>query len=297
MTTPRKDVPSTINGSPKTVNSRSGKSYNWVAKCGAVQRIKRDIHAHQKQCPICMSMIKTGPSAGKERKMHCGEIVKTHKKAKEHYQQCDKCQQIRREIRVQTCKKLEHTPEMRKKYSETAKKTAARADIQQQRAQRLKKWRDTHPEQFEQIRAKAHASPKLSKLEMGLEPHLTKIGFIRNTQLRCQTKKKQVDFVNRQKKMVIEIDGPWHFLPIRSEENLLQVQARDRMLNQEIMRRSWRLIRLSMQGFKGKSGELISPSLSELLRVIDDGSWEGIRCYGSLYEPLSWDGIKVTILK
>lgn len=297
MTAAKKNVPSTTNGSLKKGSSRSGKSYNWVAKCGAVQRIKRDIHAHQKQCPICMSMIKTGPSAGKERKMYCGIVIKTHKKAREHFQQCVECQKIRREIRVKTCKELEHTPAMRQKYSETAKKTAVRPDIQQQRAQRLKQWRDTHPKEFQKIQAKAHASPKLSKLEMWLEPHLNKQGFTRNTQLRCQTERKQIDFINRQKKMVIEVDGPWHFLPIHSEENLQRVQKRDRMLNREIMRRSWRLIRISMQGFKGNSGELISPSLPQLLQIIDDGSWEGIRCYGSLYEPLLWDGIKVTILK
>lgn len=323
-------VPLTTNGSPTKDNNRSGKSYKWaarcgvvlptqrtmkahqkeclncldkkkkyvwIAKCGAEQRTKRDIHAHQKQCPICLSMIHTGPSSGKTRIMSCGVEMKTRKKISEHLKTCTVCQQARREIRVQTCKNLEHTAEMREKYSQTAKKTSARSDIKQQRAEVLKKWREDHPEEFNAIRAKAHASPKLSKMEMWLEPHLIPQGFIRNTQLRCQQERKQIDFIHRQQKLVIEVDGPWHFLPIKSEEYLQKVQARDQILNQEILRRSWRLIRLSMQCFKGNSGELISPNLQQLIKLINDGSWEGIRCYGSLYEQRSWDGIKVMISK
>lgn len=211
-----------------------------------------------------MSMIRTGPSAGKEKLMYCGAVIKTRKKeASAHFQSCEACQAIRKEIRVRTCKKLEHTPKMRRKYSETAKKTAARPAIQQARAER----------------------------------YLAAIGFLHNTRLRCQKERKQIDFVHRQKDIVIEIDGPWHFSPIQSESHLQKVQAHDRMLNQEIIRRSWRLIRLSMQCFKGKSGELIFPNLSQLIAVIEDGSWEGIRCYGSLYEQRSWGGVKVMILK
>jgi very-short-patch-repair endonuclease len=229
--------------------------------------------------------------------MYCGEVVRTRKKISEHFKTCAVCQQARRDIRVETCKNLEHTPKMRAKYSETAQKTAIRPEIQQQRAKCLKRWRDAHPDEFQAIRDKAHASPKLSKMEMWLEPHLTPLGFVRNIRLRCQQERKQVDFVNRQQKIAIEVDGPWHFLPINSEERLQQVQMRDRMLDREILHRSWRLIRLSMQCFKGNSGELIYPEPNQLIHVINDTCWEGIRCYGDLYAPLSWDGIKVMILK
>ncbi len=268
-----------------------------MSKCGEKQPTKRALHAHQKQCSKCLSMIRSGPSSGKERTMYCGTVVRTKKKASEHYQNCQVCHAKRREIRAETCKKLEHTPEMRQKYSETAKKTSSRPDIQQERAARLKAWREQHPEAFREIRAKAYASPKLSKLENWLEPHLDQWGFTRNVQLRCGKKRKQADFVNREKKIVIEVDGPWHFFPIRSQEHLENVQQRDRMLDEEILRRSWRLIRLSMQNFKGKSGELFSIRLEELFAMISDETWVGIRCLGSLYEQLSLDADKVMILK
>jgi very-short-patch-repair endonuclease len=136
-------------------------------------------------------------------------------------------------------------------------------------------------------------------MEMWLEPHLVEKGFIRNVRLRCGAERifKQVDFVSREQKIVIEVDGPWHFLPIRSAENLATIQARDHLLHQEIMVRQWRLIRLSMEGFKSNTGALITPDLATLFSKIDDNTWTGVLCFGSLYEPLSWDGIKVTILK
>lgn len=229
--------------------------------------------------------------------MYCGIIVRTWAKSKEHFQNCPRCQELRREIRVNTCKNLKHTEAMRKKYSENAKKTASRPEIQEERASRLKQWREDHPELFDAIRAKAHASPKLSKMENWLALRLMPHGFIRNTRLDCGRILKQVDFINHTLKIAIEVDGPWHFLPVRSQKSLMTVQRRDRILDREILTRSWRLIRLSMERFKSNSGELISPSLDHLLAVAAAGDWTGIRCYGSLYESLSWDGIKVTILR
>lgn len=231
--------------------------------------------------------------------MYCGTIIKTRKKQQAHFQTCLICQEKRRDIRIQTCKDLVHTEQMREKYSQTAKKTSLRSDVQQERAKQLKRWREAHPEEFAAIRHKAHASPKRSKMESWLAPHLLEKGFVRNVRLRCGAERivKQVDFVCREQKIVIEIDGPWHFLPIRSTQQLLIVQKRDRMLHQEMMTRNWRLIRLSMECFKGNTGELRTLSLNTLFEKIDDASWQGIWCFGSLYEPLSWDGIKVTISK
>lgn len=228
--------------------------------------------------------------------MYCGEVVRTRKKASEHFQNCSVCQELRRQVRIKTCKELKHTPEMRKTYSETAKKTSKRKDIQEERADRLRAWREQNPEKFAAIRDKAHASPKRSKMEAWLEPHLSAIGFTRSGRLTCGNTRKQVDFINRRLHMVIEVDGPWHFLPIRSPDSLHEVQVRDRMLEREILKRSWKLIRLSMECFK-TNGELISPNLEQLLGILMDGKWNGILCFGSLYESVPWGGIKVTISK
>jgi formate dehydrogenase maturation protein FdhE len=125
------DVPQTTSGLPMTGKSRCGKSYEWITKCGVHVPRKRDISTHQTQCPICMSQIRSGPSAGKDTVMYCGVIMKTRKNQQAHFQTCEVCQEKRRDIRVQTCKDLVHTEEMRQKYSESAKKTAVRSDVQE----------------------------------------------------------------------------------------------------------------------------------------------------------------------
>lgn len=292
----KKFVPSTTNGSHRKGRSPSGKSSNWVSRCGVKFPTQRAVHAHQRECPVCIGMIHSGPTAGKERVMHCGAVVRTRKKASEHFQSCLICQELRRRIRMETGKNLTHTQEMRQKYSETAKRTSARPEIQKVRAARLKIWRDNNPAEFEAIREKAHASPKRSKMEMWLEPHLEILGFSRNGRISCGQLRKQVDFVNARLRIAIEVDGPWHFLPIQSAENLQRVQQRDRLLDQEILNRSWRLIRLSMECFK-THGELIKPRLEELQAVIKTDDWVGIRCFGGLYEHVFWAGIKVMISK
>ena len=297
MTEQLKNQPSTTNGLPDTGSSRSGKSYNWKSKCGEPMPTKRAIHAHQKQCPRCMSMIRSGPSSGKLRTMYCGVTVRTRKNASEHYQNCSDCQKIRQDIRVQTCKELQHTPAMKQRYSETAKRTSARSDIQAQRAEQLKRWRDANPEAFMEITRKAQGSPKRSKMETLLEPWLTELGFTRNVQLRAEGQRKQVDFVNRLTGTVIEVDGPWHFLPIRGSAYLGKVQQRDRMLDREILARSWRMIRISMQHFKSHTGEVDPTVWQQVQTLLQHQTESGIWCFGSLYESVSWDGVKVTILK
>ena len=100
----KKDALLTTSGLPMMDKSLFGKSYLWVCKCGVVVPRKRDISTHQKQCPICMSQIRTGPSSGKDIVMYCGELVKTRKNQQIHFQTCPDCYVKRREIRVQTCK-------------------------------------------------------------------------------------------------------------------------------------------------------------------------------------------------
>jgi very-short-patch-repair endonuclease len=189
---------------------------------------------------------------------------------------------------------------MRQKYSETAKKTSARPEIQKARAIPLKKWREKNPEKFQEIIIKAQSSPKKdSRMEVWLIAQVKHMGFVRNTRIDCSGSKKQIDLIHRDSKTIIEVDGVWHFLPIHGTEVLEKTQKRDRMLDAEIIKRSWRLIRLSMENFNSHTGELGKAgfTLFQLLKVIQDLEWTGVRCYGSLYESLSWGSVKVTILK
>jgi very-short-patch-repair endonuclease len=120
-------------------------------------------------------------------------------------------------------------------------------------------------------------------MEAWLEPYMKSWGFERNKKMRCVSVQKQVDFINREKGIVIEVDGPWHFLPLHGEEVLKRVQKRDLLLEKEVLRRqSWTLIRLGMDNFKS-SGELIGISLDNLSEMIKCKS-PGIYKVGKLYD-------------
>jgi very-short-patch-repair endonuclease len=118
---------------------------------------------------------------------------------------------------------------------------------------------------------------KKSRLESCLAPFLMAMGYVRDVQIRCGAKRKQVDFVNRRAKAVVEIDGPWHFLPVSGDEKLRKTQVRDRMLETEIDRRHWSLVRVSMENFV-RSGHSIKIDLHELLSIIKGHE----RCPGTL---------------
>ncbi len=113
----------------KSKEAQHGGIYTWVSKCGEKQLTKRALQAHQKQCSKCLSMIQSGPSSGKERTMYCGAVVRTKKKASEHYQNCQVCHAKRREIRIETCKKLEQ--------GDHYKTSILGSDVSEERKQRI----------------------------------------------------------------------------------------------------------------------------------------------------------------
>jgi very-short-patch-repair endonuclease len=224
----------------------------------------------------------------------------TNAEAKKHRKGCQLCQQIRKAIRKKTRSMSNQSEYMRKKASEAAKITSARPDIQQQRAERLASWRKANPEAFLEIQMKAHASPKKSKMENWLEPILEKIGFQRNMRFYCGQTRKQVDFQNKSLKVLVEVDGPWHFIPLNGDEVLQRTQMRDRILDAEILhRRKWKLVRISMENFKN-SGEIDS---EERLRLFEDvilGKMYAkykIVCIGGLYESNMLENDQVMILR
>ena len=140
--------------------------------------------------------------------------------------------------------------EARMKSSITAKKTSARKDIQIERANRLARWREQNPEKMKEITQKAQATPKRSKIEAEIGTLIYPLGFQRNVHIDCGDKvSKQVDFMNSEKRMLVEVDGPWHFLPVKGEIYLARVKARDQLLEDWVTKNQWCLIRISMDCF------------------------------------------------
>jgi hypothetical protein len=192
------------------------------------------------------------------------------------------------------------SPERKKIFSDTAKKTSARREIQLQRAERLKAWREREPKKFLAIVDKLVASPKNSNAEAWMRLYL---GW-ESGQVSCATIRKQVDFISPDGMVWLEVDGFWHFFdvththprwPSRNQPRLATVQERDAMLNAEARRRGVMLIRLS-NVFRNHTGELKDEWkgwLTAMLRCPQPGVW----CVGKLYDGVPWASDGCTILK
>ena len=96
-------------------------------------------------------------------------------------------------------------PDRKKKFSESARKTSARPEIQAARAANLKQWREENPEKFAKCTEAAWKSPKLSRMENWLRNQLD----WKSERVRCGVDRKSVDFVNGM--IWIEVDGFYHF--------------------------------------------------------------------------------------
>lgn len=145
-----------------------------------------------------------------------------------------------RSIRSETLSKLNKTEKFRKKASETAKKTSKREGVLDKRTQQLKDWRENNPEKFSKILSKLHSryqskpEKELFDLIKNLFPYLN---FKRNQQLfnekfiSNKTKRKQIDILSKNNKIIIEFDGKLHFENIKNWNQLNDYKKRDQELN------------------------------------------------------------------
>ncbi len=251
--------------------------------CSSIFPSKRQLTFHRQKETQCYSPV-GAPSKKDGSKTRCGIIFKTQKERNIHYRFCKDCTKIKRQNIKKRMLKHNKSEFMRKIASETAIITSSREDIKKQRAIPLKKWRDVNPgKQIEYIKM-AQKAGKKSTMENWLEPILKVLGFRRNGNIKCNGIQKQIDFTN-DKEIIIEIDGPWHFLPIHGETILLDTQRRDQLLNNEILKRKWILIRLSMDLFVSKSGRLRDIKVLEEIANIIEKRIPGIYKIGKMYEP------------
>ena len=206
------------------------------SRCGEKFLTKSEITIHQRTCARCRQLAwKKTPKTYSTR---CGVEFHLQRERDEHLRFCPICTDIKKQniqLRMEILNKENLSPERKKIFSETAKKTAQRPEIIAQRANNLKKWREANPEKFAKITEAAWKSPKKSRMENWLREQLK----WNSERIRCGEERKQVDFVKD--KIWIEVDGFYHFFEHSSNsENqfrLLKVQKRDKMLNEECVKR------------------------------------------------------------
>lgn len=152
---------------------------------------------------------------------------------------------------------------MRKKSSETAKKTSARPEILEQRSANLKKWRDENPDEFYDKCISSMMNSWQSKPERELFRVVSdykEYEFKRNQRLKSElfvskTKIKQVDFGDRKRRVYFEFDGLLHFENKLRSYNFELSQTKDKLLNEHIVKHGWVLIRVGYDQFSYRKSD------------------------------------------
>lgn len=188
---------------------------------------------------------------------------------------------------------LNKSPEYKQKISNTAKNTSSRPEILQQRSERLKNWRDKNPEEFYtkctfKMINTWHSKPEKTLFEFlltlsGFDFKFNK--FIKSSDFDWSSKRKQMDVADIEKRIYIEFDGIYHFKDIFGK--LSQIQHRDKMLENLIIKNKWLLIRVSYDQFIYKNSSensYFEPScLEEIIRIIKTAE-PGVFKIGKKYE-------------
>lgn len=199
-----------------------------------------------------------------------------------------------RERRSKLLGSLNKTDAFRKKASETAKKTSARKDIQQNRAAQLKRWRDNNrQEHYSRCTANMHkykSKPEkiLCSIVSSQYPDKNFINnkFIKDDSFLCvnKTGNKQVDIISFSVSIAIEFDGILHFKEIWPD-SLRKINMKDRLFCNYCIDKNITLIRVSLDTYSYKSGQGFSQSTLDKLKSIIDNPTPGIHFVGK-----SWNG-------
>jgi len=166
-----------------------------------------------------------------------------------------------RKRRAKVMSDVNRSDVMRKKSSETAKKTSARKDIQEARAAQLKRWRDNNPDEFYDKCISKMLTCWNSKPEILLYDSVkghSGYSLKRHRKIRSplfnRYKQRDVDIGDSDKRVYIEFDGPLHFKQT-SMKQLDGVREKDRLLDEHIIKHGWTLIRVSYDQFSYRKSD------------------------------------------
>jgi hypothetical protein len=154
---------------------------------------------------------------------------------------------------------------MRKKASDTAKKTSARRDIQLQRVARIHAWQKANPEEHYKkcilnMLDSWHSKPENELFNMLKERskyNFKQNQFLKSNTFITNTKRKQIDIADHGNRMYIEFDGVFHFkqTTLRQLGSLETTQLKDKLLDDFIIDNGFTLIRVSFDQFSYKKSD------------------------------------------
>ena len=210
-----------------------------------------------------------------------------------------------RQRRSKLLGELNKTSVFRNKASETAVKTSARKDIQQQRAEQLRQWRSENPEEFKDKcwskMLEADKKWKKTKPEKFMIEWLKgKYGsrFEWGKMLRSKlflesgkSDRKQIDFRSNDRNIFIEIDGPFHFTNLTRKEQIKsqvineaieRAKERDKILEKIITDKQKTLIRVGYGTWCVSTGRVEQKVLDKISHIVD-ANLQGIYKIGDVY--------------
>lgn len=182
---------------------------------------------------------------------------------------------------------------MRKKSSDTAIKTSARKDIQENRAAQLKKWRDENPNDFydkciSQMLKIWHSKPErllLDIVKSHSEYTFKSNQFVKSEEFPSKSKRKQVDICDKLRRLYIEYDGKLHFINPWKDRRMFDVQASDLALDKHIIKHGWTLIRVGYDQFSYRKSDygFKKECLERVFEILDNPT-PGVHRIGAVYE-------------
>lgn len=167
----------------------------------------------------------------------------------------------RKELAKTTIGAWARSDEGRRKSSETAKVVSLRPEIMRSRSKNLKRWRDDNPEDFYQKSIVAmhnafHSKPQqrlfelCKKMDNGFEQNQ----LLWNAAFTTITKRRQIDILHREKKIIVEFDGPYHFKHLKEGDNVEMVKQKDHELNEVAVSLGYTVIRISYDQYSYRGG-------------------------------------------
>lgn len=164
--------------------------------------------------------------------------------------------------RAEMMSSVNRTPEAREKSSRTAKITSARPDIIERRTATLRKWRNENWEDFYEkcVKRFSFSEYRMSNPELNLQNILESIeGYnftwsqiVKSDAFENKSKRKQVDFGDKNLRVYVEFDGIHHFKCLKSREEFERNRRNDAVLDEHVEKHAWTLIRISYDQYDPK---------------------------------------------
>lgn len=194
-----------------------------------------------------------------------------------------------RETRRQNMIRRNQTSESRLKSSETAKMTSARSDILLARQERLQSWRNNNREEFHAKCTAKMINTWQSRPELELGVILNSFAsikfkhnqFVKDDNFSTSSKKRQVDYISEDHRVIVEFDGIRHFKNLTSTDRLSYIRKKDREFNEWVLKNDKILVRISKDKYSYKTG--FDPIAIEQVKSAIESEKSGVYLIGESY--------------